>query len=220
MIELFRRRSGPSALIKLNQKDFTTYVRGSKDYHVMVMFTAVTPERGCSICAEASEEFKILANSIRYTTSPSDHGKIFFVSVDYDEHGGADIFQQMKLKSGKTNFIHKRLFIAFSILSLINLFYLAPAFILFPPNGKSKKDDNFEVQKHGYQAETLASWIQNRAQVQIRVYRPPNYSNVGFVLFLTCSIAAIMYMKWSRVNNFLNRETVAWVSSNRVKINL
>jgi len=183
----WQRRSGPSSLIKLNQKDFSSFVRGGgKDYHVVTMFTAIAGERGCHICAEAGEEFKVLASSIRYTGSPGDLGKVFFVTVDYDEHGGAAIFQQMKLTS-------------------------APAFYIFPPNGKVRKEDKFEVQKYGYQAETLASWIQERTQVAVRVYRPPNYSNVGFVLLITCSIAAIMYMKWSRVNNFLNRETVTWV---------
>jgi len=65
------------------------------------MFTAVADERGCSICAEAAEEYKTLSNSMRYTGSQTDFGKVFFVSVDYDEHGGAEIFSQMKLSSGK-----------------------------------------------------------------------------------------------------------------------
>lgn len=182
----WQRRSGQNFLIKLNEKDFMSYVRGPKDYHVVVMFTAVNAERGCSICAEAGDEFKTLSNSMRYTGAAGDFGKLFFVSVDYDEHGGADIFQQMKLTS-------------------------APAFYMFPSSGKVKKEDKFEVQKKGYQAETLATWIQDRTQIQIRVYRPPNYSNVGFILLITCSIAAIMYMKWSRVNNLLNRETISWV---------
>jgi oligosaccharyltransferase complex subunit gamma len=96
----FRRRAGQNSLIKLNRNDFTTYVRGNKNYHVAVMFTAIKPDRGCEICEEATEEFKVLSNSMRYTGSSSDFGKVFFVSVDYDEHGGSDIFTQMKLSSG------------------------------------------------------------------------------------------------------------------------
>jgi len=91
-------------------------------------------------------------------------------------------------------------------------FIVAPAFYIFGPSGKVKKEDKFEVQKYGYQAETLATWVEDRTGLKIRIYRPPNYSSVGFLLLITCSIAAILYMKWSRVNNLFNRETISWVS--------
>jgi len=33
----------------------------------------------------------------------SDLGKVFFVTVDYDQHQGGDIFNQMKLSTGMTS---------------------------------------------------------------------------------------------------------------------
>ena len=61
---------------------------------------ALIADRGCGYCEEAAMEYHILANSIRYTGSQSDLGRIFFVTVDYDQHGGDEVFKQMKLKTG------------------------------------------------------------------------------------------------------------------------
>jgi oligosaccharyltransferase complex subunit gamma len=56
---------------------------------MMVMFTAMSSSRGCSICKQASDEFGIVASSYRYSQSFSN--KLFFAMVDFDE--GPDVFQ-------------------------------------------------------------------------------------------------------------------------------
>ena len=128
-----RRRAGQEQTIKMTKSDFSKYVTSRTDYHTMVMFTAMKPERGCAICQEAASEFHILANSIRYTGSQSDLGKVFFVTVDYDTHQGDAIFEQMKLST-------------------------APAFYIFPPTKKASKDDKLDVQKRGFQAEHMGEF--------------------------------------------------------------
>ena len=68
LLELSQRR----IVVKLSSKLFRELVRAQpKNYSVVVMFTALQSHRGCSICKQASEEFKLLANSYRYS-----HGRL------------------------------------------------------------------------------------------------------------------------------------------------
>lgn len=59
---------------------------------MIVMFTAMAPQRQCQICRHASDEFVIVANSFRF--SPAYSNKMFFASVDFDE--GSDVFQMVR----------------------------------------------------------------------------------------------------------------------------
>ena len=69
--------------------------------------------------------------------------------VDFDE--GPDVFQAMKLNT-------------------------APVFMHFPAKGKPKKADNMDLQRVGFGAEAISKWIAERTEVNIRVFRPPNYT--------------------------------------------
>lgn len=55
------------------------------------MFTALNPKRGCSVCQDASDEFTILANSFRFSSSYSH--SLFFGVVDFDD--GSEVFQSV-----------------------------------------------------------------------------------------------------------------------------
>lgn len=43
----------------------------------------------------------------------------------------------------------------------------APTFINFPPKGKPKKGDTYELQVRGFAAEQLARWIADRTDVSV-----------------------------------------------------
>ncbi len=120
------------------------------------MLTALSGSRGCAICKQASEEFQIVANSYRYSDAFSN--KLFFAMVDFDE--GPDVFQTLKLNS-------------------------APVFMHFPAKGKPKKTDTMDIQRIGFGADAIAKWVQERTEVNIRVFRPPNYTGTVtlFMLF-------------------------------------
>ena len=85
---------------------------------MIVMFTALSAQRQCAICKQASDEFHLVANSYRYSQFYSN--KMFFAMVDFDE--GPDVFQIMKLNS-------------------------APVFMHFPAKGKPKKSDSMDIQR-------------------------------------------------------------------------
>lgn len=78
------------AVLKFNGNKFKEYIKTApRNYSVIIMFTAMAPQRQCVVCKHASDEFTIVANSFRY--SPSYSNKLFFAIVDFDE--GSDVFQ-------------------------------------------------------------------------------------------------------------------------------
>uniref|UniRef100_A0A8C7GRH8 Tumor suppressor candidate 3 n=1 Tax=Oncorhynchus kisutch TaxID=8019 RepID=A0A8C7GRH8_ONCKI len=88
MMEWSSRRS----VIRMNGDKFRRFVKAPpRNYSVIVMFTALQPQRQCSVCRQANEEYQVLANSWRYSSAFCN--KLFFTVVDYDE--GADVFQQV-----------------------------------------------------------------------------------------------------------------------------
>ena len=82
--------SAKRPVIRLNGNKFRDYVRNSpRNYSIVVMFTALSAQRQCAICKQASEEYQVVANSYRYSQHYSN--KLFFAMVDFDE--GPDVFQ-------------------------------------------------------------------------------------------------------------------------------
>lgn len=43
----------------------------------------------------------------------------------------------------------------------------APTFMNFPPKGKPKRADTFDLQRIGFAAEQLAKWIADRTDVHV-----------------------------------------------------
>lgn len=82
-------------VLKFNGNKFKEFVKSTpRNYSVIIMFTAMAPQRQCVVCKHASDEFTIVANSFRYSQSYSN--KLFFAVVDFDE--GSDVFQLVSFK--------------------------------------------------------------------------------------------------------------------------
>ena len=82
--------SAKRPVVRLNGNKFRDYVRNApRNYSMIVMFTALSAQRQCAICKQASEEYQVVANSYRYSQHYSN--KLFFAMVDFDE--GPDVFQ-------------------------------------------------------------------------------------------------------------------------------
>eukprot|EP00058_Branchiostoma_floridae_P023724 XP_002609214.1 hypothetical protein BRAFLDRAFT_125966 [Branchiostoma floridae] len=168
---------------------FRQYVRADpRNYSVILMLDGATapatvycvqalqPQQQCTVCRQANDEFQIVANSWRY--SPSFSNKLFFASVDYDE--GADVFSTLKLNS-------------------------APSFMHFPGKGKPKKGDTFDIQRTGFAAESIAKWINERTDVHIRVFRPPNYSGSIALGLLFTLIGGLLYLRRNNLEFLYNK---------------
>ncbi|KAJ2950811.1 hypothetical protein O0L34_g9081 [Tuta absoluta] len=165
-------------IIHLNLNKFKEYVKSPpKDYSFIVMFTAMAPARRCAICQHVFDEYLVVANSFRYT--PAFTNKLFFGMVDFDE--GSDVFQMLRLNT-------------------------APVIMHFPAKGKPKPADSMDFERAGIQAEAIAKWIQDRTDVQIRVFRPPNYSGVLAFTLLFALIAGFLYLRRNNLEFLYNKE--------------
>ncbi|KAF4791727.1 Tumor suppressor candidate 3 [Turdus rufiventris] len=176
-VEQLMEWSSRRSVIRMNGDKFRRFVKAPpRNYSVLVMFTALQPQRQCSVCRQANEEYQVLANSWRYSSAFSN--KLFFTIVDYDE--GADVFQQLNMNS-------------------------APTFMHFPPKGKPKRADTFDLQRIGFAAEQLAKWIADRTDVHIRVFRPPNYSGTIALALLVSLVGGLLYLRRNNLEFIYNK---------------
>lgn len=158
-------------IINLSTEKFNNYVYSKpRNYSFIVMTTALNQQRGCAICAEAHQEFKILYNSYRSGSQQEFlENKVFFGLVDYDD--AAEVFSLLKLSS-------------------------APGFFHFPPSSKKvhKTDDKLDISRKGFQADAMSKWVADRTGVKINVIRPPSYTGLILIAVggLICFGAAYM----------------------------
>ncbi|XP_028816254.1 dolichyl-diphosphooligosaccharide--protein glycosyltransferase subunit MAGT1 [Denticeps clupeoides] len=170
------------AVIRMNGEKFRRLVRAPpRNYSVVIMFTALQPQRQCAVCRQADDEYQILANSWRYSSAFTN--RVFFALVDFDE--GSDVFQMLNMNS-------------------------APTFIHFPPKGKPKRADTYELQVRGFAAEQLARWVADRTDVHIRVIRPPNYAGPLMLGFLLAFIGCLAYLRRNNLEFIYNKNVWAF----------
>ncbi|XP_065124109.1 dolichyl-diphosphooligosaccharide--protein glycosyltransferase subunit MAGT1 [Paramisgurnus dabryanus] len=174
--------TGKRAVVRLNGDKFRRLVRAPpRNYSVIIMFTALQPQRQCAVCRQADEEYQILANSWRYSNSFTN--RIFFAMVDFDE--GSDVFQMLNMNS-------------------------APTFINFPAKGKPKRADTYDLQVRGFAAEQLARWVADRTDVHIRVIRPPNYAGPLMLGLLLAVIGSLAYLRRNNLEFLFNKNVWAF----------
>eukprot|EP00795_Rhopilema_esculentum_P000384 gene384-10048_t len=164
-------------IIHMNGDKFRTYVKLSpRNYSVILMLTALAPQRQCGICKDVHSEFQIIASSWRYSSAYNT--RLFFAMVDFDE--GSDVFQSLRLNS-------------------------APIIMHFPPKGKTKRGDTYDMQRQGFSAEQIARWVAERTDIHIRVVRPPNYAFAVFIGILLASIGCILYVRRKSLEFIYNK---------------
>jgi len=174
-------------VIRLNGNKFREYVKNSpRNYSIVVMFTALSASRQCAICKDAYDEYQIVGNSFRYSNANANAGAngnkpLYLAMVDFDE--GPDVFQLMKLNT-------------------------APIFMHFPEKGKPKKLDTMDLQRKGFGADAIAKWINERTDVNIRIFRPPNYTGTVVMLMVFTLVGGILYLRRDNLD-FLKNKT-AW----------
>lgn len=166
------------SVMRFNGQKFKDFVKSSpRNYSMIVMFTALAQSRQCVICRHAHDEYTIVANSYRY--SPLYSNKLFFAMVDFDE--GSDVFQMLRLNT-------------------------APVFMHFPAKGKAKQSDTMDIQRVGISAEVIGKWIQERTDIQIRVFRPPNYSGTIAMLMLVSFVGGFLYLRRNNLEFLYNKQ--------------
>lgn len=166
-------------VIRLSFDKFKYYVKSApRNYTMVVMLTALNPNRECQICRPANEEYQIVAQSWRY--SAQFNNKLFFALVDFDE--ASDVFKMLNTAS-------------------------APQFIIFGRKGKPKSADNLDLPRVGFSAETIAKWITDRTDIPVKVFRPPNYSGLLLLILLVFMIGGLLYVKRNNLEFLYNKNT-------------
>uniref|UniRef100_A0A1I7VCK0 Magnesium transporter protein 1 n=1 Tax=Loa loa TaxID=7209 RepID=A0A1I7VCK0_LOALO len=170
-------------LITLNTDRWKTYVRSApRNYSMVVMFTALSPNVDCAVCKSAYDEFYILANSYRYAYP--ELKALYFAIIDYGE--SPEIFQQMNLD-------------------------VVPVLFHFPSKGTKKKTDQMDFEWQGFDADSMAKFVFERTDIQIRVLRPPNYAAPAVVLLLAMLVLGLLYMRRNNLDFLYNRTSWALI---------
>lgn len=174
-------------IIRLNGEKFRKYV-GSKsvprNYSMIIMMTALSPQRSCHICRQAFEEFQVAAGSFK-AGSHFDSKRLYFGLVDYDE--GSDIFSSLSINS-------------------------APCFLYFDDKGNFKKPDELNIQRLGFGADVLGRWILEKTGISVKIVRPPNYTMPIMMVLLGMAVCAILYISRNAIGSLLNRNVWAIAS--------
>lgn len=151
-----------------------------RNYSMLVLFTAVSAQRGCTVCRLAADEFSIVANSWRYSAEFTP-GKLFFGVVDFDVSNGGEIFGSLGLNSAPLLVFYGERERQVKVFSL-------------------KSGQQMDIQRMGFSAESIGRWVgdKDRINANFRITRPSSYTNVVLVGILASLVAAIL---WNRRNN-------------------
>jgi len=164
-------------LLRFNGPKFREYVKNApRNYSMIVMLTALAPSRQCQICRHAHDEFAIVANSYRFSSTYSN--KLFFAMVDFDD--GSEVFQLLRLNT-------------------------APVFMHFPAKGKPKGADTMDIHRVGFAADSIAKFVAERTDITIRIFRPPNYSGTVAMITLVALVGSFLYIRRNNLEFLYNK---------------
>ena len=175
LIEMSARQN----VLDFNGNRFRKFARNSpRNYSMIIMFTALSTGRGCKICKQVSEEFYIVADSHKLSTSKQEQlQKTFFVSIDFDS--APDVFQIMNLDQ-------------------------APVIMHFREKGKPQKSDTMDIASKGLTADAIAKFVEDKTGTNIRVVRPTNLTGVGAIFSFFVLLCTIIYYRFDHLQFLYN----------------
>lgn len=62
-----------------------------------------------------------------------------------------------------------------------------------------------DIQRFGFSADAIAKWINERTDIQIRVFRPPNYSGTVALLMLFAMVGGFLYLRRNNLEFLYNK---------------
>lgn len=63
-----------------------------------------------------------------------------------------------------------------------------------------------DIQRVSFSAEAIAKWVQERTDIQIRVFRPPSYSGSVAVLMLASLVGGFLYLRRNNLDFLFNKQ--------------
>jgi oligosaccharyltransferase complex subunit gamma len=165
-------------LIPINKDLFIRLVKTSaKNYSVVILFTAIHPQRGCQLCQMAYSEMVVVANSLASQAKNSDKNqKVFLGFVDFDH--APDVFQMMKFQS-------------------------APIILHFPVKTMPGKEDTMDLNRRGLSSYAVSRFILERTGLNINIIYPPDYTKIGMIAACVLVLLLIAYFRPNYYKFFL-----------------
>ncbi|KAF9973969.1 oligosaccharyl transferase subunit ost3/OST6 [Actinomortierella ambigua] len=161
-------------VIGLTEKSFEEVMSNPRNYSVVVLFTAMSPEFNCVPCKNFDPEFRIVAKG---WPKLADSSKLFYAILDFND--GRDIFRQLGMQS-------------------------APSVIYFPASENPfGSHERYDFNKNGFQAEPFANWLSQRAGMEIRAIRPFDFVSFSLKLFFGLGAIATAHLLYTRAGSLL-----------------
>ncbi|KAF9123975.1 oligosaccharyl transferase subunit ost3/OST6 [Mortierella sp. 14UC] len=146
------KASKNKGIIQLDSLAFEDVLAKPRNYSMVVLFTAISPEFNCAPCLNFDPEYKMVAAGWSKLANKS---QLFFSSLDFK--AGQAIFQKFGMNS-------------------------APSVLYFPASSSISHDpsqDRYDFGKSGFQAESFAAWLESRSGIKVKVQRPFDFMGLA-----------------------------------------
>ncbi|KAG0287277.1 oligosaccharyl transferase subunit ost3/OST6 [Linnemannia gamsii] len=151
------KASKNKGLIELDSLAFEDVMARPRNYSMVVLFTAISPEFNCVPCLNFAPEYKMVAAGWSKLANKS---QLFFSVLDFK--AGQAVFQKFGMNS-------------------------APSVLYFPASSNEASQDRYDFGKSGFQAEPFAAWVQARSGISVKVQRPFDFMGLAVKLLGTFS---------------------------------
>ncbi|KAF9086801.1 oligosaccharyl transferase subunit ost3/OST6 [Mortierella sp. GBA35] len=158
-------------VIELDSLAFEDVLAKPRNYSMVVLFTAISPEFQCVPCKNFDPEYRLVAAG--WSKIP-DRSRIFFGILDFK--AGQSIFQKFNMNS-------------------------APSVLYFPAtdaSASSSSFDRYDFGKSGFQAEAFANWVNVRSGLHIEVKRPFDFVAFSLKVMGLSGLLGLTHFLYSR----------------------
>ncbi|EEQ28502.1 oligosaccharyl transferase subunit ost3/OST6 [Microsporum canis] len=163
----FKAASRSSGAVSLDDASYLELTAAPRDYHTIVLLTALDPRFGCDICKMFQPEWNLLTRT--WNRAKLGESKVVFGTLDFTS--GRSTFQQLKLQT-------------------------APIILLFPPStGPASKNKPARYDfTNPVTAEQMHLWISRHLPdvPKPNLVRPVNYSRVIGMLIGALAVISIV----------------------------
>ncbi|KAG0371811.1 oligosaccharyl transferase subunit ost3/OST6 [Mortierella sp. AD032] len=169
--QLQAKAAKTKGIIELDSLAFEDVLAQPRNYSMVVLFTAISPEFQCVPCKNFDPEYRLVAAS--WSRIP-DKSQIFFGILDFK--AGQSIFQKFNMNS-------------------------APSLLYFPATDSSASSpsfDRYDFGKSGFQAEPFANWVNARSGLHIKVQRPFDFIAFSLKIMGAAGAVGLAHFVYSR----------------------
>ncbi|KAF9556523.1 oligosaccharyl transferase subunit ost3/OST6 [Mortierella alpina] len=175
------KASKTKGIIELDTNAFEEVMAKPRNYSMVVLFTAISPEFNCAPCLNFDPEYKLVAAG---WSKLVDKSQLFFGVLDFKV--GQAIFQKFGMNS-------------------------APSVLFFPASDAISSQpafDRYDFGKSGFQAETFAHWVNARARTDIRVKRPFDFFGFAVNVLGVVSVLFSIYVLYNKAGKILGSKYI------------